>query len=226
MALTDNLTAYYKLDGNSTDIFGNNGTDTNITYSAANGKLTQGAGFNGLSSYIINGANLDLSATNKISISFWVKFTSVGALVLFEQSTNYNSNNAFIININAGKIEAGQHTTGASYNAGATAVTLNDGNWHHILVVYDRSLSGSAQTNIYLDGATSFTSTLSTTLSGNFGAFRLYIGARAGTSLFFNSAIDEIGIWSRALSADEAKDLYLNGNGSGYPFRDKGFLMM
>ena len=53
MALRDNIVAYYKLDGNSNDSVGtNNGTDTAITYSVANGKINQGAGYNGSTSKI------------------------------------------------------------------------------------------------------------------------------------------------------------------------------
>jgi hypothetical protein len=39
--------AYWKLDGDSNDAVGsNNGSDINVTYSTANGKVNQGAGFN------------------------------------------------------------------------------------------------------------------------------------------------------------------------------------
>lgn len=225
MALTDGLVAYYKLDGNSNDVFGNNGTDTNITYSAANGKLIQGAGFNGSSSYIVNGSNLDLSTTNKMTLSFWVKFTSTSVLILLEQSTNYNSNNAFIAYIDSGKVYFGNRDAALSVNLGYTSA-INDGNWKHIVGTIDRSLVGTAQTNIYVNGVVDKTSFSGPSLTGNMGSFKLYIGARAGSSLWFNSALDEISIWNRVLSADEVKDLYLNGNGSQYPFRDKGFLMM
>lgn len=50
------IIAYYRFDGNSNDASGNgyNGTDTNISYSQANGKIGQGAGFaSGSSSKII-----------------------------------------------------------------------------------------------------------------------------------------------------------------------------
>src|SRR5574343_1328335 len=46
MALTDNLVAYWNLNGNSSEsIGGKKGTDTGITYSTGNGKISQGAGF-------------------------------------------------------------------------------------------------------------------------------------------------------------------------------------
>ena len=53
------------LNGNSNDSSGNanNGSDTNITYSLANGKLGQGAGFNGSSSLIDYGNPASLQIT-------------------------------------------------------------------------------------------------------------------------------------------------------------------
>ena len=75
MALTDNLVSYYKLDGNSTDIVGaKNGTDTSITYSIDNGKIVQGAGFNGSSSKI--DVSLPLNLNNNFTINLWMKYTS------------------------------------------------------------------------------------------------------------------------------------------------------
>lgn len=223
MALTDGLVAYYKLDGNSNDVFGNNGTDTNITYSAANGKLIQGAGFNGASSSIVRNS-FNLSSSNVITISAWVKYTSVSTMILLEHSPNYNTNNGFIFYCDAGKINAGMRDgVTVGYNVGANTSTSNDGNWHHVVVIFNRNLTGASQTNMYLDGAVNYVSALSVTTTGNFTTQNLYIGARNASSLWFNSALDEISIWNRALSADEVKDLYLNGNGSQYPFRDKMF---
>jgi len=63
------------LNGNSTDSSGNSniGTDTSITYSQANGRFGQGAGFNGTSSKIsyIKGANNYL--LNNWTMIAWVK---------------------------------------------------------------------------------------------------------------------------------------------------------
>lgn len=225
MALTDGLVAYYKLDGNSNDIFGNNGTDTNITYSAANGKLIQGAGFNGTSSYIVTGSNMDLSSTNVVTVSLWTNAdTSVGTKILFQHSINADANNAFII-YKSGDAAVGYMQKSGSYNGFQQSGT-NNGTFKHWVFVFNRNNSGSAQTKMYINGVSTGSSIFSATITGNFGTFKSYFGSVGGSSLWFDKAVDEVGVWSRELSADEVKDLYLNGNGSQYPFRDKGFLMM
>lgn len=74
------LQALYHFDGNSNDLSGNgiNGTDTNITYSLANGKFGQGAGFNGLSSRINNiGGIPALAGRAAITWGGWINTNTV-----------------------------------------------------------------------------------------------------------------------------------------------------
>ena len=69
------IKAYYRLNGNSNDASGNgnNGTDASITYSQANGKLNQGAGFNGTSStFYCQSSSFGISGANPITVSIWV----------------------------------------------------------------------------------------------------------------------------------------------------------
>jgi len=69
------------LNGNNTDTSGNSNssTDTAITYSQANGKFGQGAGFNGSSSIILITDNAALQGTGSHTIGLWVKFTALPA---------------------------------------------------------------------------------------------------------------------------------------------------
>ena len=48
------------------------------------------------------------------------------------------------------------------------------------------------------------------------GAF--YIGNSADTFSAFDGVIDEVGLWSKVLSATEITDLYNSGAGFAYPF--------
>jgi hypothetical protein len=72
----------WHLNGNSTDSSGNgnNGTDTAITYSLANGKFGQGAGFNGSSSKI------DYTLAQGVSdytVSCWFKVTGTNLMTMW-----------------------------------------------------------------------------------------------------------------------------------------------
>lgn len=72
------IKGYWKLNGNSNDYSGNgnNGTDTSITYSQANGRLGQGAGFNGSTSRIVINNNLGLTKDGDKTMSIWVKLSA------------------------------------------------------------------------------------------------------------------------------------------------------
>ena len=74
------------------------------------------------------------------------------------------------------------------------------GNWHHILCTYD-----GTSTSIYVDGelknSISMSGTLRTTTQN------IFAGANPYPTHFFNGAIDDIRIWSRALSETEIQDM-------------------
>lgn len=84
-----NLVALWQLNGNSTDTSGAglNGTDTTITYSQANGKIGQGAGFNGTSSYIGAGAWPVLKG---LSMTAWIKQAPSAVRTILSGSGNAN----------------------------------------------------------------------------------------------------------------------------------------
>ncbi len=97
----------------------------------------------------------------------------------------------------------------------ADALCPADGNWHHVAVTYS-TLSG---VNFYCDGDPKGTPVV------NWRQFdssrRVYgptIGARdAGVNTSPAKAIiDEVGVWNRALSADEVSALYNSGTGLTY----------
>ena len=191
------------LNGNSTDSSGNgnNGTDTSITYSLANGKFGQGAGFNGSSSVI----NVGYTApTTDWTYSFWVNPTNFSAeRALIHNFLNTTSGRNIYIHFNA--------TTGAIdvdipyiKDSVVTGTAPSTGVFSHIAV----TRSGSAW-KIYLNGnqvgsATDSTSQESTTVCriGKTNASQAHLGS-----------IDEVIVESRAWTASEIKKYYTYSKG-------------
>ena len=90
MALTTSLISYWKLDGDSTDATGNGntGSDTAITYNAGNGKIVQGAGFNGTTSKIVLSTNI-VMPTN-LTFSSWLKSADlVNSQIIFADAKSF-----------------------------------------------------------------------------------------------------------------------------------------
>lgn len=232
MPLNTGLIGYYKMDGNSNDeVNARNGTDTSITYSAGNGKIVQGGGFDGTLSKIDLGATNAYNAASATAFSFscWVlvnALTFLGSVTIIadDSTTNPPINSGFYIALDD-RGGAESPTDGIQFAIDTAAGTdsywrakSNDGvmtstGWYHIVCTYDNGTG-----HIYINNSDS-TNQISTG-TGNFipRNSNIYLGAANDSSLKSNCALDEIGMWSRALSASEVSQLYNNGNGLAYPF--------
>lgn len=97
--------------------------------------------------------------------------------------------------------------------------SLDDGQWHHYVVVFARGVGGTG--TIYLDGDLIDTTALnSDTTTGDIdfvfptNIFQDGTGVYSdikGNSNFAKAAIDDLGIWRRAITADEVTLIYTTG---------------
>ncbi len=151
--------------------------------------------FDGINDYIyIN--NPDLTSTT-YSLSLWFKSTDTSVNVLSEKIPDTGSAYAYRIYLYGnGNLELlGTQTSGTAYN---------DGNWHHVVIVQDPSLS-SGQSKGYVDGNLV---TQNNSSSNTSGSNNLYIGCRNGSQYFFNGQIDEVAIWNTALTSTQVSEIY------------------
>lgn len=210
-----NCVGLWHLNGNSNDVSGTgaNGTDTSVTYSLANGKLNQGAGFNGTTSKISLGTNISaLKLTSNFTVSAWVK-TSASGVNQFIFQTYYNTGfpAGFYFAISSANklILLSGKKTGSTVNvdyAAATGVTsINDGKWHYVVGTWD----GSAL-RVYVDGnLETSTSWANAPVYDTTSQQRIGNGNQSGTETnFFNGAIDEVAVFNRALTDQEIRRWY------------------
>ena len=202
MALSDNIVSYWKLDGNSNDaVASNNGTDTSITYSDANGIINNGAGFGGSS--LVSVANDASLSSDEFSFSFWFKFNPdrTGVIrFIHKENASPSSYSIFIMDT------LGIHLTVNGAVSIISNTTSFGTTFHHCVVVAD-----GTNLNIYVDGESDETPV----------AFSSAINTNTGALTFGNSfdgAMDEVGFWSRALTSTEVTALYNSGDGLQYPF--------
>lgn len=212
MALTDNLVSYWKLDessGNAADSVGSNTGTNNGTVTYSTGKINNGAVFNGSSQYFTVGTSL-LSNYTALTVAGWVKLDVNNTYMRFVSKTDSSTYNQMIRLTNTGKLVAHVHTTTETTITGST--TLSTGTWYHFAYTYDGS-----NINLYLNGSTDATQVSKTgTLPTK--AQTVNIGRESAGSEYIDGMLDEIGIWSRALSGAEISELYNSGNGLAYPF--------
>jgi len=221
MALETDLEAYYKFDGDLTDSLSNYNLTNNGTESVT-GKINQGRDF-----VASNDDTAYNSSFNKnvYAISLWFKpdsqitsSTSCQRLISFRDDNNpqrwvdlgsssgYATNETIIIN------------TGTSGNYGRTYIKDNiSADWHHLVISWD---SGNSEYKFYLDGNEKTIYTGSHSGAADLLNNTNYIGLSdvVQSSDFYNGLIDEVGIWSRALTSSEVTELYNSGDGLQYPF--------
>ena len=167
--------------------------------------------FNGSQSLKTN-ANFNVG-TDKVSISFWMKTRQTAGSTVLELSSNYNYFNAFAVFINdllANRVEIADHTSVSTYNVGISATNINNNTWRHIVLTIDRSLAGTQQNKIYVDGVLSYvqSTTYRVDLNGQWALNPLFIGQRAGNSIGFNGQLKFLKIFNYPLSVTEITNLY------------------
>jgi hypothetical protein len=99
------------------------------------------------------------------------------------------------------------------YNKGSSASnygdnTLDDGNWHHIVVVFEW---GVGQT-FYVDGSYFSDNAGGSAISDPTGD--LYFGMRSGADTGYAGSFDEIAVWNSALTPDNVEWLWNSGTGN------------
>ena len=188
-----NLVEYLRLEGNSTATVGSNGTDTDMTYGATYGKFGQGGLFNGTSSKIVTG---NCNIGTRFTVSIWIK--ADGNQILYSRVIeNDYANGGFAI--------SAKSTT--TWDAGVNGTTLTtfppikSGVWNHLALVYN-----GASITLYSDGVPySVASTTDPTKTN----IPLYIGEYVGGgNYYFKGSMDDVAIFSRALTAQEISNLY------------------
>ena len=179
------------------------------------GRVGQALNFNGSTAA---SAAVDLSVTSIITLSFWMNWTTNAdddALV-FEYTSNYNSNNAFIVDWNSstGAFDFGCHSSGAGAGHWVNKFTRpSAGVWHHVVLVMDRAAPANAA---YVDGTRQSLSASGNdaTSMGPFDNSTLYFMSRAASALFGAGSLDDVRIYNRSLSTAEVLALYTSSFGA------------
>jgi hypothetical protein len=232
MALSDNLVAYYKLDessGDASDSSGNGYTLTNTnTVGYATALINNGADFGTANTNKVLTRASNLGITNgACSISIWVKLRTeiASGTYGFIQKSNATNHVAYIISYeyNGGtrRLAFNRQRQNTSNNYVNYTTTLGTSNWNHLVLTYD----GTTLTG-YLNGV-SVGTPLNTSGDGASGGDNTVDIGHANeqfSTSYSSMYADEVGIWSRALSASEVTSLYNSGAGLAYPFTTARFV--
>jgi len=171
--------------------------------------------FNGFDQYVSAGLSSAFNSITSGSWQFWIKTSNNEAdyKPIFSKDRT-SGNRPFLIVMYSGKLRVYLHPNGSSftYVNNPTNITINDGEWNHIVVTYN----GTNTVKIYKNGGSPvFTET---SLAGTGGlvdnlAAQTMIGrfdaSMAGSTWeYLEGDLDEVAFWKRELSQEDVQRIY------------------
>jgi hypothetical protein len=163
----------------------------------------QSAVFNGSSSSIVINDAIPLRLTNNYTISFWVKIAAQGNLLrIITKDDGLDNSHGYSIFINPGGTLGWTHNSGSN-NTWGTGFNPNENQWYNIVGTFDGS-----KRILYVDG--SYYDEISTTVNVTGNTDKVIIGSYGASTpqgQYFNGSIEQVRIYSSALSASDVEAL-------------------
>ncbi|MBI5775014.1 MAG: immunoglobulin domain-containing protein, partial [Verrucomicrobia bacterium] len=208
------LVAWWSAEGNAVDVVGGNNGQAFGPVAYTSGKAGQAFLFNGSSSYVQVPSSAALKTAGPFSVEAWVYYDRIpsNACAIAVKGPDGEVPLDWDFEIHSlRKLRANLNINGSWVNL-TCATTLATNTWHHVAMVYD----GSAL-RCYLNGVQDGLLGVSGAVQTSDNPVR--IGAYApvngqGSWNFFSGGIDELSLYSRALTAAEVAGIY-SARGAG-----------
>ncbi len=181
----------------------NNGTDTNSPTLGAAGQIGNAISFNGTNNYLDAGNLASLQFTGNITLSAWIKPTSLSDYKFYLSKYDYNDT-GYDLGVMANGSVAATFRNLAHNDGFSSTGLIHAGSWQHVVVVQN---SSNCYASFYINGA--FDSTLTNQYCFSNPSTNFQIGSRAA-AIFFPGSIDEVRISNITRSADWIKAEYNN----------------
>lgn len=219
--LSDGLAGYWTFDGQDMiggvlDASGNGNIGSLVNYGAAIGVpgiAGQALGFSSASSQYVNipntAANLS-PGTGDFAASFWYKGSPSGG---FFSGDALGADGEWDIGSGGGREFYFVANDFAATAYGNFAMP-SDTNWHHVVLMLDRSTSPVDTFSAYVDGASVAVTIVSNEINGqNIGSDAITLGNQGAFNgaPYRNTPMDEVRVYNRLLTASEIQRLYALG---------------
>ncbi|MHA2253749.1 MAG: LamG-like jellyroll fold domain-containing protein, partial [Candidatus Kariarchaeaceae archaeon] len=202
----------------------NNGVMNGATWAGpvwTSGQVGNALSFDGVDDYVEIPDSNNLDITGELTLMAWVKRDTIGTnmeiLGKWDAAGNHRSYELFIRPTNKVVLAISRDGGYAFMEAQTTATFTDTTIFHHIAATYNPSIPAM---NIYIDGVLQTVTTTGSQSSIHSGTGKVIIGVResgAFSNNYFDGIIDEVGIWSRALTSTEISIYHAAGLiGKGY----------
>ena len=201
--LWDGMVAHYSFNGNANNVKANyNGTVSGATMSTGRGNDNNTAySFDGVDDYIDFGSGI-LSGNGSFTIVVSINSTTTSSRIL-QQRDAQGFNGQYMLDIlDNGSIKFNTYYNGFKWNVTSSSA-LNDGSWHHLAFVQKDNggqmyLNGILEQTDNTGGKVNLTSSLKTYIGGDLRNYNSY----------YSGKVDDLRIYSRALSVSEIQTLH------------------
>ncbi len=202
--LGSDLVGWWNFDGNVNDSSGYNNHGTNHGAILVDGIIGQAYQFNGTSGGIIMPSRLNLldpGPSNSFTVSFWGNMNNQGQYFAFfvNQGSGGGTSRMFSI----GQQDTGQSNIRISLRGSTTNPNWNEfwDDWHHYLLSWD-----GITANLFMNGEFYLSPSVGSNAPDDLSA--VGVGTRYSGGSVANGIIDDVRIYSRALTASEIQTIY------------------
>lgn len=214
------LVGYWSFNNTTTNVAqdfsgnSNHGSIKNMATTSAvvAGNVGQALYFDGTNDYVLGPDINSIDGSSVLTVSVWVKPAALTTADHFVAKNNSCCSSSFGFRTD----DSDSNDVRFNVSTGANNATTNSNvlavdQWTHLTAVYDGSLANSDRIKIYVNGVDSGTvsGTIPTTIPST--TYQVTIGAAGEIGRYFNGTIDEVKIFTRALSASEVRTLYQTG---------------
>jgi lysophospholipase L1-like esterase len=213
----DDILGYWKLDENISGTYVDEiGTNTGVCSGGCPGSITGTIGrakfFDGVTDSIRINANtsLDWSASQSFTIELWMRRNpGIAGLEVLTGRSEASGLNWYVGINSSGNAQAllkASDGSGPGILTGTKTLISSgsDPTWHHVALVRDASAS---QTTLYVDGQALASQTFSYSAGFSSATAPMTMGALDGDN-YLDGGLDEVAIYSRALSEYEIRGHY------------------
>ncbi len=201
------LISWWPGEGNAMDIIGAHTGMRYVGVTFAPGMVGQAFNFDGVNGYISVPDSPDLNPPSALTIEAWIKTSGTPSYSRIVGKFDDASNTGYGLGLhNDGTMRSDIGIGGGSYTVASNPKVVIDGQWHHVASVFNGS-----QGVLYVDGVPG--PTIPLTGIATTSSQPLAIGRDlCCPGRFFHGLIDEVSLYSRALSAVEIQRIYEAGS--------------
>lgn len=224
-ALSTSLAAYYEMEeesGSRVDSVASYDLTEVNSVLFGTGKQGNAADFELSNSEYLYHATTDTalnpSGANLFTVAAWFNVESLTGthVIAVNKKTSNSIGDCYKIYVASdGSVNCQTWASSGSFLTIDSGVDVGVGEWHHVAFVKH----ATNDWRVYVDGVLRATST-STRSNASTGLNGISIGAEdaggSGINNYFDGLIDEVGVWTTALTDVDIRDLYNNGDGLPY----------